>query len=95
MAAGAHRPGAGVDQPADDVDQGGLAGPVGTQEGEDLAGADLEIDALERLEARGVGLGQASDLDDRRHDAGQAWAMRASSIWTARTAAGRALIRRQ
>jgi hypothetical protein len=35
----------------EDLDQGGLAGAVGTDQGVDLAGHDLEIDVLQRLGA--------------------------------------------
>ena len=55
------------DDAADDADQRGLAGAVRTQQREDLALADLEVDALQRLQARRVGLGQVRDGDDRRH----------------------------
>jgi hypothetical protein len=53
-----HGAGAGGDDAAYDADQRGLAGAVGAQQREDLALADLEIDVLERLQTRGVGLGQ-------------------------------------
>ena len=49
---------AGVDDAADDADQRRLAGAVGAEQREDLAAPDLEVDVLERLEARGVGLGR-------------------------------------
>ena len=45
-----------IDQPADDVDQSGFAGPVRTKQCEDLASADVEIDPLQRLEARCIRL---------------------------------------
>ena len=35
----------------DDVDAGGLAGPVGADEAEHLAGGELQADAVERAEA--------------------------------------------
>ena len=57
----------GVDDAADDVDQRRLAGAVRAEQREDLAAADLEIDVLERLEARGIGLRQIGDGDDGRH----------------------------
>ena len=56
----------GPDDAADDVDQRGLARAVGAQEGEDLALPNVEVDAFQRLEPRGVGLGQTRDRDDRR-----------------------------
>jgi hypothetical protein len=37
------------DDAADDVDQRGLAGAIGTEQREDLAAADLEADVLEGL----------------------------------------------
>ena len=52
---------------ANDVDQGGLAGAVGTQEREDLAFADAQVDGLERLVAGGVGLRKTGDGDDGLH----------------------------
>src|SRR5579862_9303373 len=53
---------------ADDVDQRGLAGAVRSQEREDLAPVDLEVDGLERAHSRGIGLGDLLDGDDRlRH----------------------------
>jgi hypothetical protein len=45
------RAGAGIDDAADDVDQRRLAGPVGPEQGEDLAAANVQVDALEGLEA--------------------------------------------
>ena len=59
-----------VDDAADDVDQRRLAGAVRPEQREDLAAADLEVDAFERLEARGIGLDQIDDGDDRLHAAG-------------------------
>ena len=47
-----------LDDAADDVDQRRLAGAVRTEQRENLAVPDLEVDALERLEARSIGLGQ-------------------------------------
>src|ERR1051325_12182649 len=49
------------DDAADDVDERGLARAVRAEQREDLAAADVEVDALERLEAGGVGLGQVRD----------------------------------
>ena len=63
-------PEVGVDDAADDVDQRRLAGAVRPEQREDLAAADLEIDVLERLEARCIGLDQIDDGDDRLHAAG-------------------------
>jgi hypothetical protein len=42
VAVGQHRPKAGADDAADDADQGGLAGAVGAEQGEDLAAADVQ-----------------------------------------------------
>ena len=55
------------DDAADDADQRRLAGAVRAEQGEDFAPADLQVDALQRLQARSVGLGQARDGDHRRH----------------------------
>ena len=57
-------PAVGVDDAADDADQRGLAGAVGPEQREDLAAPDVEVDVLQRLEARGIGLGQVGDGDD-------------------------------
>ena len=40
---------------------------VGAEQGEDLALADAEVDALERGVAGGVGLREVGDRDDGRH----------------------------
>ena len=53
-----------VDDAADDRDQRGLAGAVGAEQREDLARLDREVDGLQGLEPRLVGLGQAGDGDD-------------------------------
>src|SRR5690606_3079402 len=42
---------------------------IGAEQGEDLAAADLQVDALERTEARGVGLCHLAHVDDRLHGA--------------------------
>src|SRR5690606_41109954 len=43
------RPAARLQDAGDGADQRGLAGAVGADERDDLAGADLEADAVERL----------------------------------------------
>ena len=53
-----------VHQPADRADQGGLARPVGAEEGEYLACADREIDTVQRGEPAVIRLGQAFDFED-------------------------------
>ena len=58
-----------IDRAADDADQRRLAGTVRTQECEDLAAADLQIDVLQRLEAGPVGLAKARYGDDGIHGA--------------------------
>src|SRR5262245_10302757 len=50
--------------PADDVDQRGLAGPVGAEKRKDLAAADVQVDVLECLEARRIGLAEVGDGND-------------------------------
>src|SRR5262249_20556403 len=42
-------PGVGRNQPADQVDQGGLAGAVGPDEGQHLARADREVHVIDRV----------------------------------------------
>jgi len=58
-----------VDQPAHDADERRLAGTVGPEQREDLAAPDLQRDVLQRLEARGVGLGKVRNLDHCLHGA--------------------------
>jgi len=58
---------AGIDDAADDADQRGLAGAVGAEQGEDLALADVEVDALERRVAGSVSLGELLDGDHWLH----------------------------
>src|SRR5437870_1171422 len=48
-----------VDQRGDDADEGRLPGPVGTEQREEVAALDLEVDAAQRLHAVAVGLGQS------------------------------------
>jgi hypothetical protein len=55
------------DDAADDVDQRGLAGAVGPEQREDLAALDLEVDAFQRLQARGVALFERADGKDGRN----------------------------
>jgi hypothetical protein len=55
------------DNPADDADQGRLARAIRTEQGKDLAAANLQVDVLEGLEAGGVGLGEIRDGNDRLH----------------------------
>ena len=50
----------------DDLDQGGFARAVFADEGVDFAGAEVEGDALERLDA-GEGLGNGCELKERGH----------------------------
>ena len=58
-------PPVGVTMPADDADQRRLAGAVRAEQREDLALVDVEVDRLQRLHARRIGLAQAADGDDR------------------------------
>ena len=54
---------AGAQQAADGLEGGRLAGAVGAQDGDDLALADLEVDAVQRLHVA-VGDAQALDLEE-------------------------------
>ncbi len=56
--------GVGRAQALEDLDRGRLAGAVRPEQAEDLAGADLEIDAVDGGDV-GVALDQAADTDDR------------------------------
>jgi hypothetical protein len=62
-----HAARAGLDDAADDADQCRLAGTVGAEQGEDLAAADVQADALQRLEPRRIGLGELRYGEDGRH----------------------------
>src|SRR5690606_32164348 len=53
-----HATAAGRDDATDDADQRRLAGAVGTEQGEDLAAPDLQVDRLERLETRRIRLAE-------------------------------------
>src|SRR5579862_1709702 len=68
VATGGDAAGAGRDDAANDVDQGGFAGAVRPEQREDLAPLDVEIDQLQGLKAGGVGFGDALDRDDGRHN---------------------------
>ena len=52
---------------ADDADQRGLAGAVRAEQRKDLAAVDIEIDAVQRLEAGAIGFGQIGDGNDGGH----------------------------
>src|SRR5439155_3948346 len=57
-------------QPADEIQQRGLAGSRGPHERDEVAARDVEIDAvqdLDRLAAAAVRLGDAADLDEHGH----------------------------
>ncbi len=56
--------GAGIDDAADDADERGLAGAVGSEQRKDLAAPDLQVHVVECLEARCVALGKAGDGND-------------------------------
>ncbi|MNV83578.1 hypothetical protein D3C71_1773940 [compost metagenome] len=56
-----------VDQGGEDADGGGLARAVGAEQGEEVAFGNIQIDALEGLEAVAVGLGQLSDGQGGTH----------------------------
>src|SRR3546814_2343706 len=55
-----------VHQRGDDADQGRLAGAVGAEQGMEVAGLDVERDALEGLDAVVVGLAQVAHRQRRR-----------------------------
>jgi hypothetical protein len=63
---------AGEEEAEEELHRGGLARPVRADEAEDLAGVDLEIETVERLQAGAppeilVDLGEALRLDDVLH----------------------------
>ncbi|MOA54919.1 hypothetical protein D3C78_1786190 [compost metagenome] len=57
MAIGQHPAVGRVDDAADDADQRRLARAVRPEQGEDFTALNVQVDALERLESRGVSLG--------------------------------------
>ena len=59
-----HLPFRGINDAADDADQRGLARAVRAQQRQYLALFNLQVDALQRLKAGRIGLGQALDGDD-------------------------------
>ena len=67
MAIGGDGPAGGVDDAADDADQGGLARPVRSQQGEDLAAPDGEVGGLEGRKAALVGLADPGNGNNRIH----------------------------
>jgi hypothetical protein len=56
------RSAAGLDGGGQHADGGGLAGAVGAEQAEHLAGGDLEVDAADGLNPAGVRLGQPADF---------------------------------
>jgi hypothetical protein len=56
-----------IDDPADDIDQRRLACAIGTKQAKYLSLADLQVDFLEGLEARGIGLAQTGHGNNRLH----------------------------
>ncbi|CAM5473184.1 hypothetical protein SSTU70S_05805 [Stutzerimonas stutzeri] len=56
-----HRAAALVHQRGKNADGGGLAGAVGAEQGEEIAFGNVQVDALEGLEAVAIGLGQLPD----------------------------------
>ena len=68
MTVGQHGAGGGIDDAADDADQGRLAGAVGAQQGKNLAPAYFQIHVLESLEAGVIGLVELLHGNDRTHD---------------------------
>ena len=55
------RAGALVDERGDDADERRLAGAVGSEQREEIALLDIEIDAFERLDTVLVGLGETAN----------------------------------
>ena len=56
-----------VHQRGQDADGGGLAGAVGAEQGEEITFGNVQVDALEGLEAVAVGFGELSDGQGRTH----------------------------
>ncbi len=68
--------GSGVHQRGQDADQGGLAGTVGTEQGEKIAGLHGQADAFQRFDAVAVGFAQI--VDDKR--GGRIWILRGHGL---------------
>src|SRR5260221_2251247 len=56
----------GTIDPAETIEEGGLARAVGADDADDPVGADAKIDVLHRLEAA-EGLAQSAGFEQRRH----------------------------
>src|ERR1035437_4510055 len=54
----------GLAQPFQDLDRGGLSGPIGAEHAEDLSRTHLEAHAIDGLDVA-VALAQVGDADDR------------------------------
>ncbi len=67
VAADGHMAGRGQHDPADRRNQRGLACAVRAKQGDDLALLYVEVDGIERVEPRGIGLGQVADGYDGGH----------------------------
>ena len=61
-----HDAGVGPDEGGDGADEGGLARAVGPEQGDELAGLDGEVEAVEGLDGAEA-LGQAARVDGGRH----------------------------
>ena len=57
--------GAGGEDAVEVQDEGGLAGAVGAEQRHPLAAVDVQVDAVQRLVAVGIGVRQAADVEDR------------------------------
>ena len=74
-----------IDDAADDADQGGLARAVGAEQGEDLALANVQVDALQGRVPGRIDLVQLRNGDDRLH--GESPCLRKTSQFTGQEAA--------
>ncbi len=79
VAENADLPGALAHERGDDADEGGLAGAVGPEQGEEVAGGDIQIDALQGLHAILISLRQTSDAK-RIHNKGLKQGLAAPSV---------------
>jgi hypothetical protein len=60
----AHLAVAAAPEPLEALDRGGLAGPIGAEQPEDLTGSDLKVDAVDR-DVVAVGLASLSVAQER------------------------------
>src|SRR5690606_20990074 len=69
-----------IGQAEDCLERGGLAGAVRTDQADDAARFDVEVDGVERLRS-GIRLGQVARTHDRVHRLSSSWPAASSMSW--------------